>query len=53
VVGTFGGLKGPSYATLETASFALAAGNHIIGLQGTNQSGDNTVFVDGLTVMGA
>jgi hypothetical protein len=50
VVSTFGTLKGSSYQSLTTPTIALAAGNHIITFQGTNATGDNTVFIDGVTV---
>ena len=49
VVGTFNP-KGAAYSSLTTNSFTLTAGNHIISIQGTNSSGDNTAFVDQVTV---
>jgi hypothetical protein len=49
IVGTFA-VKGASYSMLTTNSFTLTAGNHIIAIQGTNSSGDNTAFVDQVTV---
>ncbi len=49
VVGTFN-VTGTAYTTLTTNSFALTAGNHIIAIQGTSKTGDNTAFVDEVTV---
>ena len=49
VVGTFT-VKGTSYTTLTTPSFTLTAGNHIVAIQGTSKAGDNTAFVDEVTV---
>ena len=50
VVGTFGGLKGTAYTTLTTSNFTLTAGSHIVTIQGTSKTGDNTVFIDQVTV---
>jgi hypothetical protein len=49
VVGTFT-VKGSSYTTLTTPAFTLTSGNHIVALQGTSKAGDNTAFVDQVTV---
>jgi hypothetical protein len=49
VVGTFN-VKGTSYTTLTTNSFTLTAGSHIIAIQGTSATGDNTAFIDGVSV---
>jgi hypothetical protein len=49
VVGTFA-VKGSAYTTWTTASFTLAAGSHIITIQGTSKTGDNTAFIDQVTV---
>ena len=51
VVGTFNAVKGPSYVGLTTSAVTMPAGNHIIAFQGMNQTGDNTMFIDGVTVV--
>jgi hypothetical protein len=53
VVGTFDALKTTSYGTLTTSSFTVTEGSHIVTFQGTNDSGDNTVFIDQVAVSAA
>lgn len=51
IVGTFNNLVGNGYSPLETSSFSVATGNHLIEFQGTNLAGgDNTAFIDALTI---
>ncbi|HEX4591645.1 MAG TPA: hypothetical protein VH120_17035, partial [Gemmataceae bacterium] len=49
IVGTFN-VTSKAYTTLTTSSFTLAAGSHIITIQGTNKLGDNTAFIDQVSV---
>ncbi len=53
VVGTFNGLKGAAYGTLTTAAFTVTDGTHIVTFQGTNGNGDNTAFIDQVSVSAA
>ena len=48
-VGTFAP-AGASYQAFTTASFAVSGGSHTITFQGLNTVGDNTAFIDGVTV---
>jgi len=41
---------GSSYQSFTTASFPLAAGTHTIAFVGTNSHGDNTAFLDAVTL---
>ena len=49
-VGTFNSLKETTYGTLTTSSFTVTAGNHIVTVRGTNETGDNTVFIDQVAI---
>jgi hypothetical protein len=49
VVGSFA-VTGTVYRKLTTGSFTLAAGSHIVTIQGTNATGDNTALIDQITV---
>ena len=47
VVGTYNNFGSQSYTALESSSFTLIAGPHIITFQGTNlRGGDNTILID-------
>ena len=48
-VGTFTP-SGTSYQAFTTTPFAVTAGSHTITFQGLNLSGDNTAFLDGVSV---
>lgn len=51
IVGTFNYQSSATYASLVTSTFTVGAGNQTITLQGTNLvGGDNTVFIDALTI---
>ena len=41
---------GTTYATYTSSAFTLTAGSHKITLQGLATSGDNTAFLDGVTI---
>jgi hypothetical protein len=54
VVGTFNNVTATSYNRFTTANFNVTDGTHLITLRGTNlNGGDNTVFIDQLTVTAA
>lgn len=42
---------GSDWQTYYTASFTVAAGDHVLSIQGTNTTGDNTALVDSVSVV--
>ena len=52
IVGLFDNLTGTNYTTLTTNAIQLSAGSHTLVFQGTDlNSGDNTVFIDQVTIL--
>ena len=50
LVGTCTPASSTSFSAFTSNSFTVTAGNHVVTLQGTNTSGDNSAFVDLVTI---